>query len=95
MENWGSMLLMGKNKGHIPIRKCISCGEKRTKNELIRLALDTEGHLVRDDAGKRQCRGAYVCKMGSCQKQLSKNRRLNRLFRTGRGISVSPALLGE
>lgn len=84
---------MGKGKGHIPVRRCISCGEKRTKNELIRLVLDKESQLVRDDSGKRQCRGAYVCKMPSCQQRLFKNRRLNRLFRTGRVISVSPALL--
>lgn len=86
---------MGKDKGHVPFRKCISCGEKRTKNELIRLVLDTEGQLVRDDSGKSQCRGAYVCKISSCQQRLSKNRRFNRLFRTGRVISISPVLLVE
>ena len=86
---------MGKGKGHVPFRKCISCGEKRTKNELIRLVLNTEGQLVRDDSGKSQCRGAYVCRISPCQQRLSKNRRLNRLFRTGKVISISPALLVE
>jgi predicted RNA-binding protein YlxR (DUF448 family) len=92
MEKWGRMLLMGKNRGHIPIRTCISCGEKRSKNELIRLVMDPEGQLIRDDAGKRQCRGAYVCKRESCQKQLSKNRRLNKFFRTERDIIL---ILGD
>jgi len=86
---------MGKGKSHVPVRKCISCGEKRTKNELIRLVLDPECQLVRDDSGKSQCRGAYVCKISSCQLRLSKNRRLNRLFRTGKVLTISPALLVE
>jgi len=84
---------MGRNKGHIPIRRCISCGEKRVKKELIRLVLDGEGQMVKDDSGKRQCRGAYVCKIPACQQRLSKNSRLNRLFRTGKVISISPSLL--
>jgi hypothetical protein len=73
---------MGKGRGHIPIRTCISCGVRRDKNELIRLSLNAEGRLIKDIAGKMRGRGAYVCKTGTCQEQLSKNRRLNKLFRT-------------
>jgi predicted RNA-binding protein YlxR (DUF448 family) len=82
---------MGMSKGHIPIRTCISCGIKRAKNELVRLVLDAEDQLVRDVSGKGHGRGAYVCNTTSCMEKLSKNKRLNRIFRTHECIRVSPA----
>ena len=84
---------MGKGKGHIPVRTCISCGSKRAKNDLIRLSLDKEGRLVLDISGNMHGRGAYVCKSRSCQEQLSGNRRLNKLFRTDRVITVNTELI--
>lgn len=63
---------MGKGKGHIPIRTCIVCGTKQEKKRLIRLFRDAGGHLVKDD-GKRQGRGAYVCRRESCLTKLSPN----------------------
>ena len=72
---------MGKGKGHIPIRTCISCGAKRPKKDLIRLRLDKEGRLVKDHSGSMHGRGAYVCDEESCMEQLSGNRRLGTLFR--------------
>lgn len=83
---------MGKGKGHIPIRTCISCGAKRSKNELIRLILNGKGHVVRDDGRKRRGRGAYICQNESCQERLSKNKSLDRSFRSEKIITVSSAL---
>lgn len=86
---------MGKGKDHNPIRTCISCGAKRSKGEFIRLALNPENQLVRDDRGRWQGRGAYVCKSTSCREKLSKNRRLERNFRSRKPISISPVLWAE
>jgi predicted RNA-binding protein YlxR (DUF448 family) len=86
---------MGKGRGHIPIRTCISCGAKRSKRELMRLVANGEGQLIRDDEGKVQGRGAYVCNSESCREQLSKNRRLGRRFRTGNAITISPDMWAE
>lgn len=86
---------MGKGKGHIPIRTCISCGAKRRKRELIRLVVNEGGQLIKDDQGKVQGRGAYVCKRESCREQLLKNRRLGRRFRTGKAITISPDMWAE
>ena len=82
---WGS-------KGHIPIRTCISCGVKKNKKQLIRLALDDNGKLVRDSSGSMLGRGAYICELPVCMKRLFKNRRLNNIFRTDKVITVSPDL---
>jgi predicted RNA-binding protein YlxR (DUF448 family) len=83
---------VGKGKGHIPVRTCISCGAKGHKNELIRLILDGEGQVVRDDERKRHGRGAYVCQNKLCQEGLSKKKRLDRAFRGEKITRVSPAL---
>jgi predicted RNA-binding protein YlxR (DUF448 family) len=86
---------MGKGKGHIPIRTCLSCGAKQSKDELIRLALTPENRLVRDDRGAYRGRGAYVCKNVSCLEKLSRNRHLGRRFRTNRSVTIDTALSAE
>ena len=86
---------MGKAKGHVPIRTCVSCGAKQGKRELIRLVLNGGGQVIRDDQGKVQGRGAYVCKRESCCEQLTRNRHLGRRFRTGKAITISPDMWAE
>jgi len=83
---------MRKDKRHIPERTCISCGTKRAKHEFTRLSLDAEGQVVEDVRGEMHGRGGYVCKNNTCRAALSRNRRLNRLFRTDRVITISPDL---
>ena len=80
---------MGKGKGHIPVRTCVSCGLKRSKNDLIRLILDREGRIINDDSGKMLGRGAYICKTRSCLERLSDNKRLGELFGTDRLGAIS------
>jgi predicted RNA-binding protein YlxR (DUF448 family) len=86
---------MGKAKGHVPMRTCISCGTKQAKRELIRLVLNGGGQVIRDDQGKAQGRGAYVCKSRSCLEKLTIKRRLGRRFRTGKSITISPDMWAE
>jgi len=80
---------MGKGKGHIPVRTCVSCRARRSKYDLIRLQMDREDRSVNVVSGKSHGRGAYVCKTGSCLERLSGNKRINRLFRTDRMITFS------
>ena len=79
---------MGKRKGHIPIRTCISCGGKK-KNELIRLSINAEGRLIKDVSRKMHGRGAYVCNLKPCIDRLFLNKRLKNIFRTKKDITVS------
>ena len=83
---------MGKGKGHIPLRTCISCGEKRNKKELIRLVLDRHGRLIKDELGREQGRGAYICKRDSCLENLSKHKKLKKVFKSENNITLSPDL---
>jgi len=82
-----------KVKGHKPIRTCISCGAKRFKNDLIRLATDHGDCLIRDDSAAFKGRGAYVCKTQTCLERLLNNKRIKRQFRTEADIRVSSELL--
>ena len=81
-------------KGHIPVRTCISCGDKRPKTEFIRLTTDNENRLVRDNSGRLKGRGAYVCEARACLERLLTNKHLNRHFRTEGNIRVTRELIG-
>ena len=57
-----------------PERSCIVCRERFNKKELIRIVYDKEGNLFYDPTGKKNGRGAYICKSSDCiEKFLSKN----------------------
>lgn len=54
----------------IPERKCIGCGEKKAKNELIRIVrLPDNGGIEIDRTGKKSGRGAYICRSKACLKK--------------------------
>ena len=48
-------------KRHIPERTCVSCGNRKPKRELVRIASSPEGQVSVDVTGKAPGRGAYVC----------------------------------
>lgn len=85
---------MSRNKSN-PIRTCISCGERRSKEELIRLVLDADGYVTVDTDGCLEGRGAYVCTRGECWYRLEQKGRLNRAFRRGGKISLRKSSLLE
>jgi predicted RNA-binding protein YlxR (DUF448 family) len=76
---------VGKGRDHVPVRTCISCGTKQSKRALLRLALDDEGYVVRDELMERPGRGAYVCRSESCLKRMPKGR-LERALRVKKAL---------
>ena len=71
---------------HVPLRKCMGCGEIREKQELfrlIRISINENSSLVLDDDMKAQCRGAYICKNAGCISKAQKSKRLNRSLGCG------------
>ena len=51
---------------HVPLRSCIACRGKHPKRALIRVVSTPEGTLEIDAKGKRQGRGAYLCRDWNC-----------------------------
>ena len=47
----------------IPMRKCVGCQEMKEKKSLIRVVKTAEGDIILDDTGKKNGRGAYICKI--------------------------------
>ena len=64
----------------IPIRTCIGCGEGKPKRELIRIVKTTEGEVLIDSTGKKNGRGAYICKSEDCLNKVIKSKRLESIF---------------
>ena len=50
----------------IPLRQCVGCGEMKSKKEMMRVLKTAEGDICLDITGKKNGRGAYVCKQMEC-----------------------------
>ncbi len=61
-----------------PLRKCIGCQEMKDKREMIRILRTPEGEIVLDTTGKKNGRGAYICRSMDCLDLAVKNRGLER-----------------
>lgn len=64
------------------MRRCIACLEMKAKRELIRVVKSPEGEISLDETGRKNGRGAYLCKDPSCFRKAQKSKALNREFKT-------------
>ena len=60
----------------IPMRMCLGCNEMKPKKELMRVVKSAEGLISLDFTGKKNGRGAYICKSIEC---FNKARKLHRI----------------
>lgn len=60
---------------------CVVCREMHDKKELVRVVKDKEGNISIDESGKKNGRGAYICKNEECFKKLVKTKGLNKAFK--------------
>lgn len=65
-------------KKKIPQRMCLGCMEMKPKRELIRVVKNKEGDVFVDLTGKKNGRGAYICKDIMCLEKAFKNKRLQK-----------------
>lgn len=66
----------------IPMRQCIGCGEMKSKKEMMRILRTTESGIVLDTTGKKNGRGAYLCKDPECFRKAAKSRGIERALKT-------------
>jgi predicted RNA-binding protein YlxR (DUF448 family) len=62
----------------VPQRMCTGCMEMKPKKELIRVVKSAEGDISVDLTGKKNGRGAYVCRNIECLEKAFKAKRLQR-----------------
>ena len=67
---------MGMKK--IPLRQCIGCGEMKSKKEMLRVIKTPEDAIMLDATGRKNGRGAYICKSPECLNKAIKNKGLER-----------------
>ena len=67
-----------KTKGKIPMRQCTGCREMKNKKEMMRVLRTPEEEIVLDVTGKKNGRGAYLCKSAECLEKAIKSRGLER-----------------
>ncbi len=61
-----------------PLRKCLGCEEMIGKKGLLRIVRSKEGEISLDPTGKKNGRGAYICKSSECFKKAVKKKSLER-----------------
>ena len=65
----------------IPLRQCIGCGEMKSKKDMIRVLKMQDETFCLDGTGKKNGRGAYLCKQRDCLEKAIKNKGLERSFK--------------
>ena len=65
----------------IPLRQCVGCGEMKGKREMMRVLRTVENEICLDVTGKKNGRGAYLCRNRECLRQARKNKGLERSFK--------------
>ncbi|MBE6862246.1 MAG: YlxR family protein [Ruminococcus sp.] len=79
----------------IPMRMCLGCNEMKPKKELIRVVKSPEGEISLDFTGKKQGRGAYICRSADCFEKARKGRRFEKSFSCKIEESVYEVMAGE
>ncbi len=79
----------------IPMRQCVGCGEMRSKKEMMRVIKTPEDEIALDITGKKNGRGAYLCKSEECLKKARKNKGLERSLKMSIPAEVYDSLEKE
>ncbi|MCI8401247.1 MAG: YlxR family protein [Lachnospiraceae bacterium] len=78
-----------------PMRKCIGCGEMKGKKELIRVLKTPEDAFLLDATGRKNGRGAYLCKDAACLEKAIRQKGLERSFQAAIPPDVYDSLRKE
>ena len=79
----------------VPLRQCVGCGEMKSKKEMMRVLKTAENEICLDVTGKKNGRGAYICRSRECLLKAGKNKGLERSFKMSIPKEVYDALEKE
>lgn len=60
------------------MRQCTGCQEMKNKKEMIRVLKSAEGEILLDATGKKNGRGAYLCRSMDCLEKAMRSKGLER-----------------
>ena len=75
-----------------PQRACIGCREMKDKKQMIRILRTPEGEFTLDATGKKNGRGAYLCRSRECFQKAVQSKGLDRSFKMSVPQEVYDAL---
>lgn len=87
----GTMMRMERMNKKSPMRMCVGCHEMREKREMIRVLKMQDNTFCIDAAGRKNGRGAYLCKKMECLNQAVQNHGLERSFK----MSIPKEIIAE
>jgi predicted RNA-binding protein YlxR (DUF448 family) len=59
-------------RGHVPVRMCMGCHQRKKKEMLIRLVKSSDGVFSLDETRQGDGRGYYLCPDRACLKMAQK-----------------------
>jgi len=59
-----------------PQRSCVACRQTKAKREMVRLLRNSGGEVEIDISGKKEGRGAYLCRDWACWQKALKGKQL-------------------
>ncbi len=62
----------------VPVRRCVGCGIMADKRLMYRVAKAPDGGLFLDRSGRKNGRGAYICRNRECLRKAMKTHGLER-----------------
>ena len=71
---------------HVPERRCVACGQRAPKRDLVRIVRTPQGTVHADSTGKSSGRGAYLCSSMDCWDKGVRRGGLERNLR----VAISP-----
>ena len=77
-----------------PTRTCMSCKKKKKKQDLLRIVRTVDGNIEPDLTGKKNGRGAYICKSEECLNRVIKSKRLERVLEKEISESIYESIRG-
>ncbi len=86
-----SKMRMERMNKKSPMRMCVGCHEMREKREMIRVLKMQDNTFCIDAAGRKNGRGAYLCKKMECLNQAVQNHGLERSFK----MSIPKEIIAE
>ena len=69
---------MKMNAKKIPLRQCLGCQEMKEKKSMIRVIKTNTDSIELDITGRKNGRGAYICKSKECFEKAAISRGLER-----------------
>ena len=66
----------------VPMRQCVGCREMKDKKDMIRVIRTADGEVCIDESGRKNGRGAYICRSQACLDKAVSGHGLERSMKT-------------